>query len=375
MQSQLGLKQHPRYLALSKALVVTLLTAASINTFCSGPDDRFLISALHFCDLPEDLLKSEQRQQQLVLSSILIQLPLVFAIYQGALKTRGAAKAMVTLQVFVLSFFCQWLAWTKFALQTSPLSMLIGLAAGCIWGHVDMKHAAGKQDASKDKLIISIKEKELKEAHLQLVKQDEADRRILASDLHDQVLNDLKSLRLAVGALKQLTDQESIDASVVEIESSIDQTTGQVREVMENLTPSVLENLGLASALDDLLRRSGSRGKFKVRFKNDASDGLGKLSKIEELLLFRTVQEALSNTIKHARAQRVELVLAQQEGELVISLFDDGLGIPPDKERGQSRGLRYMRQRADLMGARIAWKPGRESKGCLVEIKIQLKEA
>jgi signal transduction histidine kinase len=360
---------------LGKALSLTILTTALTCIFLSWIDKHLLLRAQDIHGLQSDLFKSEFRLTNLVLSAMIIELPLVFTIYQAAFKARGAAKCIIVLQVFVLGYFCQWLAWTTFALQTSPMALILGLAGGFIWGEIDMQTESKKHDAAKNKLVITLKENELKEAHLQLVKQDEADRRILASDLHDQVLNDLKTLRLAVQALKQLPEEETRAAKIIEIEAMIDQTTGQVREVMENLTPSVLENLGLASALDDLLRRSGGRGKLKVRFKNDAGESAGRLSKIEELLLFRTVQEALSNIIKHAQANRVEISLTHKQGELVISILDDGQGMPQDKERGQSRGLRYMRQRADLMGARIAWLPGRDNKGCLVEIKIELKEA
>jgi signal transduction histidine kinase len=363
------------YRALGKALVLTAVTTTFTGIMISWLDNQMLLQAQQIHGLSVNFFNAESRPANLILSALLIEFPLVFTIYQAASKTKGNARFIVLLQVFALSYFCQWLVWTKFSLQTSPMAILLGLASGFAWGEFDRQAKLKKKDAEKNVLILSLKENELQEAHLQLVKQDEADRRILASDLHDQVLNDLKSLRSAFEGLKQLTDEETRAAKTAEIEALIDQTTGQVREVMENLTPSVLENLGLASALDDLLRRSGSRGKLKVRFKNDAEDALDKLSKIEELLLFRTVQESLSNIIKHAQASRVEISVAKKDGELVISIVDDGRGIPQDKERGQSRGLRYMRQRADLMGARIAWLPGREDKGCLVEIKLQIKGA
>lgn len=358
---------------LGKCAIVSCL-AVIISNVCFAPSDQqLLLRLLAIHELINRVGPADQTAN--FFTVFLVQMPLILIIYQAALRTKGLAKCVTTAQVLVLSYFCNWLVWTTFSMPTSPISLLLGLAGGFFWGEADQHAVSNKQANASSELVLSLKENELKEAHLQLVKQDEADRRLLASDLHDQVLNDLKSLRLGVEALKQMPDLEARAAKIKEIEALLDQTTDQVRDVMENLTPSVLENLGLASALEDLLRRSGSRGKLKFRFKNESGASLSKLSKIEELLLFRTVQESLSNILKHAQAQRVELSLAEQAGELVISINDDGLGIPADKHRGQSRGLRYMRQRADLMGAHIAWLPGRDNKGCLVEIKIRLKEA
>ncbi len=310
----------------------------------------------------------------MLFTAVFFELPIVFAMYQAASKSRGRAGLYLMFQVTVFAYLCRWFVWTAYAIAASGVSIALALIAACVWGKIDQYARVNKNAAEKNEVVLLLKENELKEAHLQLVKQDEADRRILASDLHDQVLNDLKSLRQAIDGLKLTTDEVARMTKTSEIEALIDQTTVQVREVMENLTPSVLENLGLASALDDLLRRTGSRAKLRVRFRNEADSYLKKLSKIEQLLLFRTVQEALSNIVKHAQAGKVELSIKKVADELVILIADDGQGIPLDKERGQSRGLRYMRQRADLMGARIAWLPGRDNKGCQVEIKIQIKE-
>jgi signal transduction histidine kinase len=299
-------------------------------------------------------------------ADFLLLVPLVFSSYMTGWKIPGRTFFIVVVQLFAFSFFCQWLAWSQFGLITTPAALALAMTAAMVWGKLDQAGSLrAKQDHNK-RLLLALKEKELKEAHLLMVRQDEADRRLLASDLHDQVLNDLKALRVAIAA--SVEDPQSLER----INALLDQASTQVRAVMENLTPSVLENLGLASAIDDLLRRSASPGKFKTRFKNEAGDALARLSKIEELLLFRIVQEALSNIIKHASAKKVEITIKQSAEEVIIAINDDGLGIAKDRVRGQSRGLRYMRQRADLLGARISWLPGAEDRGCLVEIGISL---
>ncbi|MBU6452898.1 MAG: hypothetical protein KGS72_14020 [Cyanobacteria bacterium REEB67] len=300
-------------------------------------------------------------------ADLCLLIPLVLTCYLTGWKIPGRAFFIVVVQLFAISFFCQWLAWSQFGLITTPAVLALAMAASLTWGRVGRAASLRAKQEQNNRLVLALKEKEIKEAHLLMVRQDEADRRMLASDLHDQVLNDLKSLRVAIAS--SVEDAASLER----INALLDQASAQVREVMENLTPSVLENLGLVSAIDDLLRRSAISGKFKARFKNEAGEAFGKLSKIEELLLFRTVQEALSNIIKHASAKKVDITLKDCGDEIVIAINDDGLGIAKDKARGQSRGLRYMRQRADLLGARIYWLPGADDKGCLVEIRISLK--
>ncbi|MBS1993134.1 MAG: hypothetical protein JSS83_21610 [Cyanobacteria bacterium SZAS LIN-3] len=368
------------YADLARALVLTAATGGLALTVMSASNLSFLAMLQSFDSSHSYSSNNPQALilWQAILTGLVIEWPLVFACYRAACKTRGSATIISSLQIIVLAYFSQWLVWKYLNFDTVPLAILLGLLAAFAWGRVDQARSDRRKIAEDSKIVLALKEKEIKEAHLQLVKQDEADRRILASDLHDQVLNDLKALRSALDLLKKSQSGEDAHLNQIEaIESMVDAATGQVREVMENLTPSVLENLGLANALDDLLRRCASRGKFKARFKNDGQEALEKLSQIESLLVFRTVQEALSNTVKHAGAGKVEMEISTDDNgrTLIISITDDGSGIAADKERGQSRGLRYMRQRMDLIGGNIAWLPGKEQKGCRVELRLNIHEA
>jgi|GEM_PF-3773382 len=373
---------HVLQIELFVTLALSVVTAWLACGVLGGLNFELLTGLHSIVDSETTMSRPVFSTGHMALTTLLCEWPLVFALYLAAKKTNTGITAIVTLQALVLAYFCQTLAWSYLNTETLPLAFLLGLTAALILGKMARQSDARQLVAASNKIVLSVKEEELKEAHLQLVKQDEADRRILASDLHDQVLNDLKSIRTAVGALKDKDDSSEITKSteikkIEEIEAMIDQTTGQVREVMENLTPSVLENLGLASALDDLLRRSAVRGKFKTRFKNEGQAAIDKLSSIEGLLIFRTVQEALSNIVKHAGASKVELEISNTDTPSVLTILvnDDGLGFPEGKNRGQSRGLRYMRQRIDLIGGHIAWLPGKDSKGCRVQITIEPKES
>jgi signal transduction histidine kinase len=192
---------------------------------------------------------------------------------------------------------------------------------------------------------------------------------MLAADLHDQVLNDLKAL-----AQKFDTYAENGDKVLVpEIESLIQQSMSEIREVMDSLCPSALEHLGLPAAIEDCCRRAATRGNFKVRFKSSADEKLiDRLGMVEKSLLYRLVQESLTNICKHAQAKVVRATVTSEDDFLEIKVADDGRGIDPDKLQADSRGLRYMRQRADLIGATIAWQQGDDGKGTVVTVRLNL---
>jgi signal transduction histidine kinase len=219
---------------------------------------------------------------------------------------------------------------------------------------------------------LKLKNKELLETRLTLLKQDEIERRTLAADLHDQVLNDLKQIAQRFEKHCQQSDEENTQA----IRNLLDQVMSEIREVMDSLSPSVLEHLGLPAALEDCLRRGAQRAGFKMRFKNGTDqEALARLSMVEQGLLYRLAQESITNICKHAGASLVRLQISGKENEiLTIRITDDGKGMTTEQTKADSRGLKYMRYRADLINAKINWQPGDSGKGTTVEIQLDLSE-
>lgn len=215
------------------------------------------------------------------------------------------------------------------------------------------------------------KRKELLETRLTLLQQDEIERRILAADLHDQVLNDLKQIAQRFQRYTTQPDEQDERA----IRSLTGQVMREIREVMETLSPSVLEHLGLPAAVEDCLNRGAERSGFKVRFKSEIGiEDLATLSLVEQGLLYRLSQESVTNICKHAGAATVSAFLRKDGNELVIRILDDGKGIDPAQINGDSRGMKYQRYRARLIGATINWKVGDNGKGTVVEIRLNLSE-
>jgi two-component system sensor histidine kinase UhpB len=204
----------------------------------------------------------------------------------------------------------------------------------------------------------------------------EGERKLLAADLHDQTLSDLRRLAQLARRLaeKQAATPEEVREGLKQIVAGLEAAMDEVRRAMESLSPSALDTLGLIPALEGCLSRASSACEtaFAARFVCSITDDEMDLSEAEQLSLYRIVQEALNNVSKHAGARAVELKLARSEGELIINISDDGRGMPAASEMGRARGLENMRYRARLIGARISWLPVARG-GTVVEVRMPLK--
>lgn len=296
-----------------------------------------------------------------------------FLAFEAALRVKSKYLLFVFLQLSALGILFAWLI----AQLTGTVSLIASLFASTISFALGLMARSFKQAEERQTsryFELAMKNAELNETRLLLLKQDEADRRMLASDLHDQVLNEIKLIKSKVLALPE--SQPVNKDNLVSIEQSLDTAGKHIREVMESLFPSVLENLGLCSALDQLTRDTCHKNGIQGRFLKAIEDRhLECLTKTEELLLFRLAQEALNNAAKHAQAKTVRVNLEGNGERLTLSIIDDGTGFSL-KDRGESRGLRYMRLRADLIGATITWSDNLSkvqdaaSKGTVVKIEV-----
>ncbi len=306
----------------------------------------------------------------LSLDFLVISVESVAAILIGY-KLSVVPRSFAFVQLYIVSMIAQWLIFSSFSIVGHPLSSACTVALGGLLGYIFRRLKLKDEQLANQYFELALRNRELQEARLLLVKQDEIERRMFAADLHDQVLNDLKALKQSIEQFETAPEQ-SRSAHTREL---LERAMSEVREVMDNLCPSALEHLGLPAAIEDCCRRAAQRAGFKVRFKNDVDDAtLDKLSVVEKSLLYRLAQESLTNICKHAQATKVRTNVSMEDRNLVISIEDDGKGIAETDQRQQSRGLRYMRLRADLIGATVVWRAGEESKGTIVEIRKEIAE-
>ena len=135
--------------------------------------------------------------------------------------------------------------------------------------------------------------------------------------------------------------------------SIIDGATQQVRNLSFDLRPAMLDDLGLAATLRWYADRQAQRGGFSVHLALEASgvDFPAELS----IACFRVAQEALTNVLRHAKAQHVWVELRRRDGEIELAIRDDGIGFDPDNVRdragrGESFGLLGIKERVELLG-------------------------
>jgi signal transduction histidine kinase len=221
---------------------------------------------------------------------------------------------------------------------------------------------------------------ELLEGMVNFVRMAENERRLLAAELHDQLLCDLREISLIVRRLQMVATELSVPGSFQEdLERIIARLGGAAdgaRRVMEDLHPSILDSFGIYAALEGCLRRGAQLSdppfspRLLLRVKEEELD----LNEEELLALYRIIQEGITNVSKHARARNVELSSFFQEADLVVRLADDGVGPLGILKKQTGRGIDNMRFRAQLIGADIQWLPNIPS-GTLVEIRFRGREA
>ncbi|HET7354169.1 MAG TPA: sensor histidine kinase [Gaiellaceae bacterium] len=198
-------------------------------------------------------------------------------------------------------------------------------------------------------------ETERRESGQRALRAQEAERRRIASGLHDEVG------QVLTGVLLRLDDEETKDA--------VRQALDEVRRIGRELRPEMLEQLGLVSALTELSRKFAESSGVKVE-RHFATD-LPPLSDDAELAVYRVAQESLTNIARHADAKRVEITLQPGPGSVVLRVIDDGRGIPmPDAFALNGHGgLRGMRERALLIGGALAVKGGTQGG---VEVRLEV---
>jgi signal transduction histidine kinase len=179
----------------------------------------------------------------------------------------------------------------------------------------------------------------------------EAERRRWARELHDETLQGLGAVKLAL-ATGLHGDRErarpAVEGAIAELEHQIT----ALRAIITELRPAALDELGLGPAMRSLAARIAERSGLEVRTHLDL--GSGRLPPETETVAYRVAQEALTNVVKHAQARTVELTARGERGALVVRIADDGQGIDTRQLHGTGLGLVGMRERAELAAGRLA---------------------
>jgi signal transduction histidine kinase len=216
---------------------------------------------------------------------------------------------------------------------------------------------------------------ELTRLSARMVEQHEAERRRLSRELHDETAQVFSAVKMELGVLREglaPAEQPRLD----QVLGLIDEGIRTIRNVTNDLRPSLLDDLGLLPALRSLAAEFAERSGIEAGFSAPAT--LPGLSSEAELALFRALQEALSNVARHAEATAVEIGLSASGGRVLLRVRDDGRGFPPGPVEGYERrghmGLAGMRERIGALGGSVQAQ-GATGGGAELEISVPVDGA
>ena len=267
---------------------------------------------------------------------------------------RAFTKDLTVSQPLSFSFT---VAKAPFPWTSTALAILLALALmALVWAILERRRIAATSAALVDA------NRELAGARLNLANEAERERRRIARDLHDQTLADLRHLAL-------MTDQIQVNGATGEkqiLRGEIESISKEVRRICEDLSPSVLQNVGFAAALEFALAHAiqdaPAEKRFEYKFQcDDAIEEKSQLAPNVQMQVYRIVQEAVNNIWRHANATQVKLLVASNDaGDFSLRLEDNGCAFDMNNTNVRGRGLANMRARAGLIDAEISWDKGEE---------------
>lgn len=194
---------------------------------------------------------------------------------------------------------------------------------------------------------------ELERLQARMIHQHEEERNRLWRELHDETAQVLAALNLQLGVIAERSD-EAIAPALDRARTLLGEGIKGIRRVTRDLRPVALDDLGLLPSMRALARDFDGSGGLDVDFRAPAPPP--PLSGEAEGALYRSMQEALSNAVRHGSAERVEVVLEEADGEVTLTVTDDGGGFPDDAvSRLRSRGgLAGIRERVGSLGGHFS---------------------
>jgi signal transduction histidine kinase len=212
---------------------------------------------------------------------------------------------------------------------------------------------------------------ELARLSARMIEQHEEERRRLSRELHDETAQVFSVVKMELGLLRNAVQPDTANR-LDHVLGLIDTGIRSIRNVTNDLRPSLLDDLGLLPALRSLVADFSERSGIRTDLAVPAA--LPPLSREAELALFRALQEALSNVLRHANAGTVDVGISISAEGLLLQVSDDGRGLPAGmtSERLELQGhmgLSGMRERITALGGRVRIRPN-DGAGALLEVLV-----
>jgi signal transduction histidine kinase len=230
-----------------------------------------------------------------------------------------------------------------------------------------------EQRSDEQRAVAEDAEGQMRLLSQRLVATQEEERRNLSRELHDHVAQVLTALRMELGRIERARPpgDTRVKDAVAECRRLIDQMFRTVRDLALGLRPSMLDDLGLQPALEWLARDVSHR--YGVDVSLHSHGDLETLPDRYRTCVFRAVQEALTNCVRHARAHSIDVSVTGHHDSLAISVHDDGIGFDPARRRS-GLGLRGIEERVKELAGTMSIS-GKAGEGTTLDIRLPVTEA
>jgi signal transduction histidine kinase len=188
-----------------------------------------------------------------------------------------------------------------------------------------------------------------------LVEVQESERRYIARELHDEAGQSLTALKFGLRLLEQDVDKpDSLLLRISELKQLTDSVSEELHRLAMDLRPASLDYLGLVVALEQLVKGFADRYPMIIRFKESGFDGYVRLPDYIETNIYRIVQEALTNAVRHAQASNVDVIVENRAGKVVVIIEDDGVGFEiAEISRSGHLGLLGIQERIQMIAGSL----------------------
>ncbi len=223
-------------------------------------------------------------------------------------------------------------------------------------------------------LTVALREAKFMSARLLDIQEEERTR--IASEIHDSLGQYLTALQLEISAaISSLRSNPTVSEKVMaDAKQTITRAIIEAKDLCHVLRPHLLDDFGLVVAMKDYIKEFSQKWKIKIDFKADEIKGL--LNQTSETALFRVLQEALTNILKHARATQCEVSLSQKENIIELLIHDNGIGFNKNLIYIRKRdrfGLVFMKERMEFLGGQFIIET-RLEKGTTIKALLPIEE-
>lgn len=158
-----------------------------------------------------------------------------------------------------------------------------------------------------------------------VINTEESERKRFAKDLHDGLGPLLSSVKMSFSAVTVSAEKKDQKAILESAKQAINEAISSLKEISNNLSPHILDNFGLASAIRSFTNKIDQTGKIKIEFRSNIHEK--RYPGNTEVILYRAICELITNTLKHAKAKKILISLDEEDSKLKVLYQDDGKGF------------------------------------------------